>query len=278
MTKCCLQASRCYHKDMQEYWLRQKKDTPLYNDILWSRPENKQTAGKLLIAGGNVHGFIDVGLSYQAAVQAGAGTVRVLLPDALRKTVGATLENCEFAPSTPSGSFARTALNELLIHAAWADCVLLAGEFGRNSETAIMLEAFVQNYRGPLVVTRDAVDYFFSHSALLLDRANTLVVGATSQLQKLAVDSKFPQAITTSLDLVRLVEVLHDFQTAHSAHFITHQLGTTLIASQGKVSTTQTGSNEDIWRVPTAAAAAVFWMQNPNKAFESLTVSLVSKF
>lgn len=260
---------------MQDYWIKQDVSKPAFPDILWSRSESKHTSGKLLIVGGNVHGFIDVGLSYQAAVTAGAGTVRVLLPDALQKTVGRTLDNCEYAPSTPSGSFAKTALNELLIHAAWADCVLLAGEFGRNSETAVMLESFVQKYSGLLVITRDAIDYFFNHSLLVLDRTDTCIVGSTAQLQKLATNTHYPRAITTNLDLVPLVEILHDFNPMHAAHLITHQLGTTLVAAENKISTTKTGTNEDIWRIPTAAAAAVFWMQNPNKPFEALTTSLV---
>lgn len=264
---------------MQEYWLKQKQDAPLFPDILWSRPESKQAGGKLLIVGGNIHGFIDVGLSYQAAVIAGAGTVRVLLPDGLRKTVGATLENCEFAPTTPSGSFARTALNELLIHAQWADCVLLAGEFGRNSETAVMLETFVQKYSGLLVVTRDAVDYFYSHPALIIDRPDTCIVGTITQLQKLATGTHYTKAITTNMDIIRLVEVVHEFQALHSAHLITHQLGTTFIAAGERISTTAVRDNEDPpagrSQVPTAAAAAVFWMQNTLKPFEALTTSVL---
>jgi ADP-dependent NAD(P)H-hydrate dehydratase / NAD(P)H-hydrate epimerase len=258
-----------------DYWFKQIKDTPLFPDILWSRPENKQSAGKLLVVGGNTHGFIDVGLSYQAAAKAGAGTIHVLLPDGLRKTVGATLENCEFAPTTPSGSFARTSLNELLIHAAWADCVLLAGEFGRNSETAVMLEAFVQKYSGPLVLTRDSIDYFFNHSSLIIDRPDTCIVSSLGQLQKLAADSHFDEAITTTLDLLRLVPVIHNFATIHKAHLVTHSLGTTIVAADSKVSSTITGTNEDVWRVPTAANAAVFWMQTPSKSFEAITTSLL---
>ena len=268
-------AIQCYHIGMQDYWTKQQPDKPAFPDILWSRPEGARLGGKLLIIGGNAHGFIDVGLSYRHAVKSGAGVVKVLLPDALAKTVGMTLENCEFAPSTPSGSFAKMALNELLIQASWADCVLLAGEFGRNSETAILLESFVQKYSGVLVVTRDAVDYFLNHSALLLERPQTCIVGTTSQLQKLAVDSKYTRAITTSMDLVPLIETLHDFSSQHQSYFITHQLGTTIVATHGKISTTKTGTNEDVWRVPTAAAAAVYWMQSSTKPFEALTTSLL---
>lgn len=258
-----------------DYWLKQDKETPLFPGILWSRPEHKQTAGKLLIIGGNLHGFIDVGISYQRAVQAGAGTVKVLLPDALQKIVGATLENCEYAPSTPSGSFAKTALTEFLSYAQWADCVLLAGEFGRNSETAILLEEFVQKYSGPLCITRDALEYFYASAKAIVDRPATMIIGATGQLQKLAMSVRFTSAITTSLDLIRMSEVLRDFSTAHQAIFVTHQLGTTFVSEKGRVSSTKTGSDDDIWRIPTAAAASVFWMQNPSQGFEAVTTSLI---
>ena len=261
---------------MQDYWIKQEVDKPTFPDIIWSRPENKMSSGKLLIIGGNAHGFIDVGLSYEHAVKAGAGTVKVLLPDALRKTVGATQINCEYAPSTPSGSFSKSALAEMLDHAAWADCVLLAGEFGRNSETAIVLESFVQKYGGPLVVTRDAVDYFFAHSKILLDRIDTCVVASTAQMQKLAMGIKFPRAITTNLDLVPLVDVIHEFESLHFAYLITHQLGTTIIAAGNKISTTKTGTSEEVWRVPVAACAAVYWMQNLKQPFQAMTTSLTS--
>jgi NAD(P)H-hydrate repair Nnr-like enzyme with NAD(P)H-hydrate dehydratase domain len=135
----------------QSYWQRQVKDKPLYPNILWSRPENRLTAGKLLIVGGNLHGFAAVGQAYQAALKTGVGTARVLLPDSLQKTVGKMIDNCQFTASTPNGSFASQALAEMLDGATWADAVLLAGDFGRSSETAILLERFLSKYSGFLV-------------------------------------------------------------------------------------------------------------------------------
>ena len=75
------------------YWLRQEQSKPLFPELEWSRPENRLAAGKLLVAGGNAHGFAAPAEAYTAAVKAGAGTVRVLLPDAIRKIVGMVLEN-----------------------------------------------------------------------------------------------------------------------------------------------------------------------------------------
>src|SRR3982750_2547854 len=115
------------------YWHKQTAEKPLFPDMLWSRPENKRQAGKLLVVGGNVHGFAAAATAYAEAGKAGIGTARVLLPDSLQKTVGRVLEAGEYAPSTPSGSFSQRALAELLEMASWADGTLLAGDFGRNS-------------------------------------------------------------------------------------------------------------------------------------------------
>ncbi len=127
-----------------EYWHKQPVGKLLFPELEWSRPENKQFAGKLLIVGGNLHGFAAPAEAYAAAAKAGIGTAHVLLPDAIQKVVGHFIENGEFAASTPSGSFSQKALIELLEWCRWSDGVLFAGDLGRNSETAILVEKFLQ--------------------------------------------------------------------------------------------------------------------------------------
>src|SRR5580704_1951753 len=141
---------------MHDYWHRQTADKPLFPELLWSRPEHKAQAGKLLIIGGNLHGFAAPAEAFAIAEKTGIGTTRVLLPDALHKTIGKVFMAGEFAPSTPSGSFAKKSLAEFLEMANWADAVLIAGELGRNSETAIVLEQFVEKYSGQLTIAKDA--------------------------------------------------------------------------------------------------------------------------
>src|SRR6266511_54862 len=145
-----------------EFWQKQDAGKPLFPHLLWSRPENRQIAGKLLIVGGNLHGFLAPAEAYTAALKAGAGMCRVLLPSAVQKVVGPSIENGEFAASTPSGSFSQRALVELLDWCKWADGVLFAGDLGRNSETAIMVERFLQKCEAPTVLTKDAMDYVVS--------------------------------------------------------------------------------------------------------------------
>lgn len=256
------------------YWLKQSPKSPLFPELLWSRPENRSHAGKLLIVGGNLHGFAAPAEAYAGSLAAGAGSIRVLLPLAIKNLAGKLLPDIEYAASTPSGSFASSALSELLDQSNWADAVLLAGDLGRNSETAVLVEAFVEKYTGQLTLTQDTVDYFRNNSAKVLNRANTCMVLSFEQLQKLATNVAYEKAFTLSMGLVRAVEVLHEFSQVHLAHIITKLDDTIIVASEGKISTTTTDSNHEIWRVKTAATASVWWLQNPLKPFESITTSI----
>lgn len=259
------------------YWHQQTPEKPLSQDLLWSRPENRASAGKLLIVGGNLHSFAAAAEAYQAAVEAGIGSVRVLLPDALKKTVGRILEVGEYAPSNPSGSFSQKALDEMLEQAAWADGVLVAGDLGRNSETAIVLEKFLAKYPGQVTLAKDAVDYITTNVSQIANRPKTTLVLSMAQLQRLFRAQKFAKAITFSLSLVQLVDILHEYSVLFNNHLVVEYNKTTLVASNGQVSTTGLNEMPEIWRAKTAAVAAVWWLQNPSKTFEALSTSLVSK-
>lgn len=258
----------------REYWLRQEPGKPLYSELAWSRPENRQQAGKLLVVGGNLYGFAAAAEGYGEAVRAGIGTARVLLPSAIQKLVGNVLEHGEFAPSTPSGSFSQKALDELLFQSNWADATLFAGDLGRNSETAILLEKFLQKSSLPAVFTKDAVDYVTAAPKTALLRPNTLLVLSLSQLQRLGVAAKHPKAVTFGMDLLHLVEWLHDFTTEHAPFIVVKHHQTILAAVQGRVSSTNLKTDQPIWRVQTAAKATVWWIQNSDRPFEGITTAL----
>ncbi|MES2971588.1 MAG: hypothetical protein V4702_04665 [Patescibacteria group bacterium] len=258
------------------YWHKQTEEKPLFPDLLWSRPETKSKAGKLLIVGGNQHGFAAPAEAYNESLKAGAGVANVVLPSAIQKVVGGFFENAFFAPSTPSGSFSTSALSELLHHSSWADGVLLAGNFGRNSETAILLEKFLEDFDGLLVITQDALDYFLMNPKHVLERPNTSLVASMEQLQKLTTNVHFTTAITLGMDFIKLVETLHELSLKFPANFVVKQHQQILVAFKGQVSTTTLQDDMEIWRVRIAAHAAVWWLQNPAKTFEALTTSVVA--
>lgn len=256
------------------FWSKQTADQPLFPDLLWSRPENRSFAGKLLIVGGNAQGFARPAEAFSVSQRAGIGTARVLLPDAIQKVVGPVLENGEFAPSTPSGSFGQKALDELLSLSYWADGVLLAGDFGRNSETAILLEKFAGKYAGQLTITCDAVEYFTTTPRPILQRPETCLVLSFSQLQALAKAANFTRAFTFDMDLLRLVDTLHDFTQQFQIHLILKHLEQILVAVNGDISSTRLAQDLPIWRLRTASHASVWWLQNASKTYQALTTAI----
>jgi ADP-dependent NAD(P)H-hydrate dehydratase / NAD(P)H-hydrate epimerase len=251
-------------------WLKQTPDKPLFPDVLWSRPENRRHAGKLLIIGGHMQSFNAVSEAYSAALKAGIGTVRVVVPDSLHKMLVKLFPEAEYAASTPIGSFSRQALGELLEASRWADSVLLAGDFGRNSETAVLLDGFIDKYKGLLAMAGDSVDYFLKHPAKLTSRPQTLILAEPDQLQKLAG----PYLIKQSADLVPFLQQLSEWVsqtdlsviTVHSNHAITGYKGQ---VSTSPVNITETG--------PKLAAYATVWLlQQPERVFEALTSAIYS--
>lgn len=261
---------------MQDYWLRQSKDTPLYPDILWSRPESKAGAGKLAVIGGNLHGFGAPGIAYGTALEARVGLCRVMLPDAIKKIVHGILPDADFTPSTPSGSFSKQSLSDMQSIAYWSDCTIIAGDVGRNSETAIVLEQFAKNYSGLLCITHDAVDYFKETPLQIMDRGGTLVVLSLSQLQKCFINTPTIVPITYSMSTQQLIDALHGYTSEHTACIVTKHNDLLFIAQDGQVLTQK--CDEKIWRIKTAARASVFWLQNPIKQFEAVVSSLIDNY
>lgn len=263
---------------IMDYWKKQTKDEPLFPELLWSRPENKKHAGKLLIIGCNSFGFSAVGEAYNAAIKAGAGTVKVLLPDKVQKVAGLMLENGEYAASTQSGSFAQKALLEWLELSAWADGVLIAGDLGKNSETAILIEKYLEKFTGAVTITKDAVDYVTNMPEKILERSNTTLVLSLAQLQKLGLKAKLKTAITFNMDMLHLVESLHELTTQTKIEIILQHLDTVFVAVHGRVSTTKLEAERPIWRVETATATSVWSLQNPTKPFEAATTAVTEVF
>lgn len=258
----------------QTYWVKQLHQ-PLFPELEWSRPENKAQAGKLLIIGGNAHGFAAPAEAYGLAQKAGAGSIRVLLPESLRKAVGKLFPETDFAPSTPSGSFATKALAELCDASLWADSILLPGDISRNSETTVVLENFLEKYPGQVTLTKDTADMFCQQPFTILHRPDTLLVVAMGQLRQLGSEAHFARAFTTEMGLVQLAEALHEFTKRFSLHIITKHQGHFIVAVGGQVSTTKIEHDTPIWRLRIAAAASVWWLQNRTKPLEALTTAVL---
>ncbi|HVS79058.1 MAG TPA: hypothetical protein VHD84_02080 [Candidatus Saccharimonadales bacterium] len=249
-------------------WLKQTPDKPLFADMLWSRPENRRYAGKLLIIGGHQQAFNEVSAAYLAATEAGAGTVRVILPDSLQKMLSKVFPEAEYAASTPIGSFSRQALGTLLDAAEWADSVLVAGDLGKNSETAILLESFIDKYPGQLALAGDSLDYFLDQPSKPVARPKTLLIASVGQVQKLAA----PTLIQQNADLAKVVEQISGWVSQIDLSLVTTHSSQAIAAYKERVSTTPIEQSTPDSKL--AAYAAVWLMQQPQKTFEALTTAV----
>ena len=257
------------------YWYKQTADKPLYPDIEWAKPEQRGARGNLGIIGGNKLGFAGVAEAYSEASTTGAGAVRVLLPDAIKKSIPPIMTDVIFAPTNPSGGLAGSALTEMLAIGEWSSVTLLIGDAGRNSETAILYEDFINKYSGPLVLTRDAVDLVKNASASVVERPDTLLVVSFAQFQKLFQSVYYPKVLTFSMQLSSLVEAVHKFTISYPVSIAVLHADVLVVSHGGEVTTTPWDNPMLIWRGITATRAATYLMWHRTKPLQAVTASLI---
>lgn len=258
------------------YWKRQTLETPLFPDIEWSKPEQKSQSGKLGIIGGNSLGFAGVAEAYSTALGTGAGHIRVLLPDILKKTIPPVITDTVFAPTNPSGSLSKDAIAEMSALGEWANSILMIGDAGRSGETAVVYEQFIQKYTGQLVLTRDAIDLVKNGSEMLVERPNTVLIASFAQLQKMFQSVYYPKVLTFSMQLTNLVEAVHKFTITYPVTLVVLHKDHLVVASEGAVTSQLWNDPMLIWRGSVAAKAAAYWLWTPSKPLEAITSSILS--
>jgi len=198
----------------------------------------------------------------------------VLLPDVLRKTIPPEITDAVFGPTNQSGSLTKEAVAEMNAVGEWANSILLIGDAGRSSETAIAYEQFIQHYQGQLVLTRDAIDLIKNGSQALVDRPDTLLVASFAQLQKLFQYVYYPKVLTFSMQLTNFVEAVHKFTITYPVSLAVLHKDHLVIAHAGEVVTVPWDNPMAIWRGSVAARAAAYWLWSPKKPLEAVATSI----
>lgn len=258
---------------MHSFWQKQLSTKPLFPDVEWNRPEQRSQAGKLAIIGGNKLGFMAVSDAYAAANKLGAGQVRAILPDVLKKAVPASVTDAVFIPSNASGGFSREAIPQLISAANWADSVLLVGDTGRNSETAMACERLLESHDGHLVITRDAVELLKPAASQIVSREKTTLVLSFAQLQKLFQAVYYPKILSFSMQLMQLADALHKFTITYPVTIVTFHHNQLVVAHSGQVISQEFDEPMHIWRGLTATYAASYLLWSPTQPLEAISTS-----
>jgi NAD(P)H-hydrate repair Nnr-like enzyme with NAD(P)H-hydrate dehydratase domain len=254
------------------YWQKQT-DKPLFLELEWNKPERRDQAGHLLILGGTTQVLTAPAKAYELTKQCGIGTARVALPEKAKKLVGHALPEALFLPSTSHGELSQEGIDELLAYISWADTLLLPGDIGRNSQTAVLLEELMQQTTIPTVITKDAIEVFSTNPNAILERAETVIIVSFSQLQRMLKENE-AEALQFSMGLVKLVDYLHDLTARYPSTIVTCFEQHIIVAQNGFVSTTKLKNNEiepPLWQLSYACYASCYLTWYPKKQFEALT-------
>jgi hypothetical protein len=247
---------------------KQQKEKPLFPDLLWSRPENKRTAGKLLIIGGQSGQFKNTAEAYEASLKAGAGYIKVLLPDSLQKLTQ-HLPDIEYAPSNPSGSFAKQSLGIFNEMSEWADHVLLAGDFGTNNETVTILDGYLLRCPQAATINNEALSSITLPMGQLKKRPITLILDE-SHLPKLPLKFDIPKAITSSTNVMEFSDILAQISKDSKANYVVSRQNKVWVSTSGEVTSTDYKNSAGS---KLSAYCATWLMQQPAKPLEALTTA-----
>lgn len=264
------------------YWQKQTK--PIFPDLTWNIPEQK--TGQVNIIGGNGQNFHSIiRLAEFLSQNFPLREVSIYLPDVLRGQLP-PLPNIIFTPSTSSGSFAKS--SDLRAGFKTGDFTLLAGDFSKNSATAIALSDAVTNHLEatddpstlkPLLLTRDSIDLLTESSEILLTHPRLFLVASMAQLQKVFRAIYYPRMIMLSQPLVPIVETLHKFTLSYPATVLTFHQDQIIVANSGNITTTPITNTPytplSLWSGQLAAKVAALNLYNPNQPLQATTAAIL---
>ena len=247
----------------------------LFPDIEWSKPENSNNLGKLLIVGGSLHSIMAPSTAFSVATDFGVNNIRVIVPAAAKQNIPTVLPFIEFAPSNPSGSFSKDETNDIKAFAAQSDCAFLCGNFGKNSETALMIEQIL-TVDGLIVITGDGVDYFTEQPRQLLERPNTIIVASFAQLQKIVKNSPYLEALLFSDGPKQILQKINNFMKEYNSIVITEKDGNIILAEKENIITTNFDSLSANWQLAAACLVSCWSMANKNNLFAASATAIAN--
>jgi NAD(P)H-hydrate repair Nnr-like enzyme with NAD(P)H-hydrate dehydratase domain len=251
---------------MQQHYLTQHNE-PLFPKVLWNRPINRATAGRLLLVGGHSHDFVKVQEIYQLANACGVGRCVIVMPDSLRILLS-HVEDTYFVPASPSGSMGKGAIAEIVRLAEESDGLSVGANLSNNSETAVAVERLLTESTKPRVIYLDALEVASFNPKLITDRNNCCIIVTMQGLFKLAGKLGVALNIQPERGLLGRVELIQSVAEAMKSSLICIGKEIIIVSDRQTSVTPETSAhlNSAVY-----ATMSVFWTQKPD--FEHLTAA-----
>ena len=259
------------------YW--QKQEKPLYKDLEWNFPEQKQNS--ISIIGGNAQSFsTPIKVAEYLKTNFPLKTVKTVLPESLKsKFPPAALasEDLKFTKSTPSGSFDKSA--ELT--SAASDFTMFVGDLSKNSTTTVAIaDAVKASGETPTLITRDTIDLLLPEMPNLIEKENLFIIASLTQLQKLFRAVYYPKVLLLSEPLLPIIETLHKFTLSYpNLTLLTFHESQIIVGNNGEIITTPLENTNyspiSLWSGPLAANVAAMNLWNPKKPKEATAAAIL---
>jgi hydroxyethylthiazole kinase-like uncharacterized protein yjeF len=137
------------------------QDRVLYPEILWERPVHyyKAQGGKVLLLAGSKGMAGAAILSSEAAFRCGTGILTLGFPEAIKDVYKGLLPEAMTLPlpSTPSGSIAKKAREEILEQISACDVLIIGPGLSTNAETVQLIWELVFEIEKPIVLDADGI-------------------------------------------------------------------------------------------------------------------------
>ncbi len=260
---------------MADYWQVQDSKKPLFENILWSKPEQKAQAGQIGLVGGTKSSFLAVAKAHETITSLGAES-SLLLPEDL-KPILKTLPNVVFSTTNPSGGLAQKALPDLLTLQSSTDATLLIGDAGKNSETNLLYEIFAlkASHDRPIIIARDAIELVSGSFHHIVNQPNFTLIMSFAQYQKLLRSVYYPVMLLHSMTTLKLVEALHKFTITYPLTLILFHQNQVFIANGGQVLSGDFNNPSEIWQGIIQAKITCWQSWNPQKPLEAAACAII---
>lgn len=158
--------------------------------VLPPRPAtaHKRSVGKVLVVGGSISMSGAVVLTATGALRAGAGLVRMAVPDCIGGLVGPQVIEALTArmPDTAKGAFSFDGVGKVVELAGQMQVVALGPGIGKDTETMNFVTEVLHEVEQPVVLDADAIAAFQGHPERLKERkAPTILTPHSGELGRL---------------------------------------------------------------------------------------------
>ena len=227
------------------YWTEQLAE-PLFPDIIWNKPQSKIHGPHLTLIGGYRDHFANISQAYSRLLAISTIiNLELSLADSLKPLIRHLNLACPiyYLPTNKTGNLSLKAFETILEIISAISVIYLAGDLSNNSETILLIEQLIDNLTNIIFINSELLQSLLASDCNYLNKNNIVLFFNPSQLQKWLINSHFPMAFKSTMNLLSWAELLHQISLAYHFYLICTYQNQIFLAHRGQIYSQQLNSN-----------------------------------